>query len=97
MSECPPPRCFGGRLTGQAEAWIELESAHARVGGDGPPAVATRPSRSNRAYAVILASQFQGFCRDLHDECIKAFLPSGIGTEWEDAIRSDPVSGGPET
>ncbi len=24
----------------------------------------------NHAYAVLLASQFQGFCRDLHSECV---------------------------
>ncbi len=28
----------------------------------------------NQAYVVLLAAQFQGFCRDLHDECIRAFV-----------------------
>jgi hypothetical protein len=28
----------------------------------------------NRAYAVLLASQFQGFCRDLHSECVDHLL-----------------------
>lgn len=28
----------------------------------------------NRAYAVMLAAQFQGFCRDLHSECIAQIL-----------------------
>ncbi len=65
----------------------EVESAHASVGGTGPGRrYATQ--QINRAFAVILASQFQGFCRDLHDGCIEAFLPSGIGTEWEEAVRS---------
>jgi hypothetical protein len=46
----------------------EIESAHRSVGG-------TRPGRRfatqqiNHAYAVLLSSQFQGFCRDLHSEC----------------------------
>jgi hypothetical protein len=28
----------------------------------------------NRAYAVLLASHFQGFCRDLHSECVGHLL-----------------------
>jgi hypothetical protein len=28
----------------------------------------------NQAYAVLLASQFQGFCRDLHSECVNALV-----------------------
>jgi hypothetical protein len=28
----------------------------------------------NRAYAVLLASQFQGYCRDLHSECAEHLL-----------------------
>lgn len=65
----------------------ELESAHASVGGTGPGRrYATQ--QINRAYAVLLASQFQGYCRDLHDESIGSFLPPGIGAGWLDAIRS---------
>lgn len=30
----------------------------------------------NQSYAVMLTSQFQGFCRDLHDECVDAFVLS---------------------
>lgn len=47
----------------------EIENAHSRVGGT------TRGRRYatqqiNHAYAVLLSSQFQGFCRDLHSECV---------------------------
>jgi hypothetical protein len=57
----------------RANALNEIERAHAAVGG-------TRPGRRyatqqvNQAYAVLLASQFQGFCRDLHAECVDAIL-----------------------
>ncbi len=34
----------------------------------------------NRAYAVLLASHFQGFCRDLHSECVN-YLISEITTD----------------
>src|SRR5207237_10419381 len=51
----------------------ELVQAHAAVGGTGPGRrYATQ--QLNRAYAVLLASQFQGFCRDLHTECVKYLL-----------------------
>jgi hypothetical protein len=48
----------------------QMEDAHASVGG-------TRRGRRyatdqiNQAYAVLLASQFQGFCRDLHTESVE--------------------------
>jgi hypothetical protein len=46
----------------------QLEAAHRCLGG-------TERGRRraieqiNQAYAVLLSSQFQGFCRDLHSEC----------------------------
>ncbi len=54
---------------GRATALDELEHAHRSVGG-------ARPGRRyltqhiNQAYAVLLSAHFQGFCRDLHDECV---------------------------
>jgi hypothetical protein len=53
----------------RANALDEIAQAHAAVGG-------TKRGRRyatqqiNHAYAVLLASQFQGFCRDLHSECL---------------------------
>ena len=45
----------------------EIEVAHAGVGGEGPGRrYATQ--QVNHAYAVLLASRFQAFCRDLHSE-----------------------------
>ena len=45
----------------------ELDAAHGAVGGTGPGRrYAT--GQLNHAYAVVLAAQFQGFCRDLHTE-----------------------------
>jgi hypothetical protein len=46
----------------------EVEAAHARVGG------AARGRRyatqqPNRGYALLLAAEFQGFCRQFHSEC----------------------------
>src|SRR5438105_5495917 len=45
----------------------QIEAAHAAVGGTGPGRrYATQ--QINQAYAVLLSSQFQRFCRDLHTE-----------------------------
>jgi len=55
--------------TTRARDLDEIEQAHAAIGGTGPGRrYATQ--QINRAYAMLLAAQFQGFCRDLHDECV---------------------------
>lgn len=46
----------------------QVEEAHRAVGGSGRGRrYATL--QVNHAYCMLLASQFQGFCRDLHTEC----------------------------
>src|ERR1700678_1885766 len=51
----------------RARALDEMENAHASIGGTGRGRrYATQ--QVNQAYAVMVASQFQGFCRDLHTE-----------------------------
>lgn len=53
----------------RASALDEIAQAHAAVGGTARGRrYATQ--QINRAYAVLLASQFQGFCRDMHSECV---------------------------
>jgi hypothetical protein len=58
------------RWTGErSNALEEIAAAHASVGGEARGRrYATQ--QINHAYAVLLSSQFQGFCRDLHSECI---------------------------
>jgi hypothetical protein len=68
-------------LTARAAALDEIESAHQLIGGTGPGRrYATQ--QINQAYAVLLASQFQGFCRDLHTECtdhlVRAVAPASL-------------------
>jgi hypothetical protein len=47
----------------------EIVEVHRTVGGTGRGRrYATE--QVNHAYAVLLTSQFQGFCRDLHSECV---------------------------
>jgi hypothetical protein len=58
------------RWRGERAATLdEIEAAHARVGGsERGRRYATQ--QIDRAYAVLLSSEFQGFCRDLYSECV---------------------------
>ena len=64
-----PSISYGEWRSSRAKALDEIASGHAAVSG-------TRRGRRfntqqfNQAYAVLLAAQFQGFCRDLHSECV---------------------------
>ena len=63
----------------------EIEDAHASVGGsERGRRYATQ--QINYAYAAILSSQFQGFCRDLHSESID-YLVTVVPTALQDALR----------
>jgi hypothetical protein len=53
----------------RAAALDEIEHAHRSVGGRGGGR-RYLTQQINQAYAVLLSSQFQGFCRDLHDNCV---------------------------
>jgi hypothetical protein len=65
-----PSTAYHDWRTARAVALNEVAQAHAAVGG-------TRRGRRyatqqiNQAYAVLLASQFQGFCRQLHSESVE--------------------------
>ncbi len=57
----------------RAQALDEIKNAHASIGGTGPGRrYATQ--QVNQAYAVMVASQFQGFCRDLHTESVTVIV-----------------------
>jgi hypothetical protein len=59
--------------TVRARALDEMAEAHAAIGGTARGRrFATQ--QINRGYAVLLAAQFQGFCRDLHSECVDHIL-----------------------
>jgi hypothetical protein len=63
-----------------------MAKAHAAVGG-GKRGRRYATQQINRSYAVLLASEFQGFCRDLHSECV-AHIVDAIGlTDLRDVIR----------
>ena len=70
-------------LRWQRDARAELDDiadAHTAVGGTGRARrVAT--VQTNHAYVVLLSSQFQRFCRDLHTEAIEQMC-AAVPTAW---------------
>ena len=68
-----PSQSYREWLSTRAKALDEIEAAHASVGGSGPGRrYATQ--QINQAYALLVASQFQGFCRDLHTESVARLI-----------------------
>jgi len=59
--------------TVRASALDEIARAHAALRGTARGR-RDRTQQVNQAYAMLLASQFQGFCRDLHTECVEHIL-----------------------
>ena len=89
------PRWRCSMPSGSLQAWgrvrqaalDELEAAHTRVGGTGRGRrYATQ--QINQAYAVLLSSQFQGYCRDLHSECADYFVQSVPAGLLRTALRN---------
>jgi hypothetical protein len=70
----------------RAKRLDEIASSHAAVGGTSRGRRFTT-LQINQSYAVMLTSQFQGFCRDLHDECIDHFVNSLSPPALQTTIR----------
>ena len=81
-----PSRALTRWRTERLAALDEIEVAHAAVGGTGPGR-RTLTQQVNRAYVLVLSSQFQGFCRDLHTEAAAAV----IGHVAERGVRPEVV------
>jgi hypothetical protein len=57
----------------RSAALDEIENAHVMVGGsERGRRIATQ--QINYSYAALLSSHFQGFCRDLHSECVERIV-----------------------
>lgn len=85
-----PSAAFQDWSTVRATSLNEVENAHRSVGGTGPGRrYATQ--QINQAYAVLLASQFQAFCRDLHTECVNHLVAPVPSPDLRDMYRSGLV------
>ena len=79
-------------LTERAQALDEIQSAHARVGGTARGRrYATQ--QINHAYVVLLSSQFQGFCRDLHTECLDYLVVAVTPAALQVVLRAEALRG----
>lgn len=83
-----PSASYRRWTTTRAKELDEVEQAHAAIGGTGPGR-RTTTQQVNRAYAVLLASQFQGFCRDLHTESVDALTRSVTPTALQAVLRDE--------
>jgi hypothetical protein len=84
-----PSRSLRRWKTDRIKALDEIEAAHRSVGGAGRGRrYATQ--QINEAYAVLLSSQFQGYCRDLHSECsdflVQGLTPALLKTIFRNAL-----------
>jgi hypothetical protein len=77
-------------MTVRSAALDQIEDAHRSRGGTGPGRRHTT-QHINQAYAVLLTSHSQGFCRDLHSECIDrlvaAVTPVGLQVMLRQTLR----------
>jgi hypothetical protein len=66
----------------------EIANAHLEVGGS---ARGRRYAtlQINHAYTVLLSSQFQGFCRDLHSEAVDHIVRSVTPTQLQVILRAE--------
>src|SRR5438874_1319718 len=73
------------RLQKVEDDCVHLEALH--------PADPGRVQEFIRSYAMLLCAEFQGFCRDLHDECAEKFIESVTPADLKDMLRSQCVYG----
>lgn len=69
-----------------------IERAHAAIVGEGPGR-RYLTQQINQAFAVLLSSQFQGFCRDLHSECVDLFVKGISPASAQGVVRLNLLKG----
>jgi hypothetical protein len=71
----------------RVDALDEIENAHVMVGGTERGRRYTT-QQINYSYAALLSSHFQGFCRDLHSECIDHIVAI-VPTQLQGFLRAE--------
>lgn len=66
----------------------EIRSAHQRIGG-GRRGRRYATQQINHAYTMLLSSQFQGFCRDLHSEAVDHIVRSVAPAAVQSVLRAE--------
>ena len=87
-----PSNSFETWRTIRAKALDEIVAAHRMVGGAGRGRrYATQ--QINHAYAMLLSSQFQGFCRSLHAESVDQLVRSVGASNLAGILRAEFIHG----
>jgi hypothetical protein len=87
-----PSFSLGKWRTVRSASLDTIESAYNLATG----AAAGRRSRArkmNQAYALLLSSEFQGFCRDLHTECVQAVVRTLPSVGLQELMRDGLLLG----
>lgn len=71
-------RALGSWRTVRTTRVGELRAAHRAIGGQGGGR-RWRTGQVNRSLTLTLAGEFQGFCRDLHDQAVDHFVAEASG------------------
>jgi hypothetical protein len=83
-----PSNAYAAWTKSRAEKLDQIEKAHASAGG---PKRGRRyaTDQINQAYAVLLASQFQAFCRDLHSESVACLVDCVQPSSMKPIVRAE--------
>jgi hypothetical protein len=87
-----PSRSFAIWKRRRLRALEPIELAHASIVGVGPGR-RHLTQQINQAFAVLLSSQFQGFCRDLHSECVDYIVNIVLPVSAQDVVRLNLLKG----
>ena len=87
-----PSRALQNWSAERAAVLDEIEHAHRSVGGSGPGR-RYMTQHINQAYAVFLSSQFQGFCRELHEECVNYLVAPVVSATLFPTYRNNLLFG----
>jgi hypothetical protein len=87
-----PSAAFQDWITARVAALGGIEEAYRSIRRSGPGR-RTATQQLNQWYAVMLASHFQAFCRDLHTECAEAFAAPVPLLDLRRALYASVVSG----
>jgi hypothetical protein len=82
-----PSLAYQNWTTTRAAALDEIERAHGSIRREGA-GWRWAAQQLNQGYVVLLCSHFQGFCRELHDECAKRLVASLVPPTAQEFVEA---------
>lgn len=81
-----PSLAYQNWMTTRSAALDEIERAHGSIRREGA-GWRWAAQQLNQAYVMLLCSHFQGFCRELHEECIDHFVSATVAQAAQAVLR----------